>query len=139
MVDISYLEIAESISKFPFPEIDLVVGIAEGGLVPAALAAYRTGVELKVIKINYRDENNSPRYEEPQLFSQAPSDLNGKTILLVDDVSVTGKTLDRAKSLLPGCNIITFALKGKADLVLFNGIKDCVNWPWKPAALISGK
>ncbi|MGE5365051.1 MAG: phosphoribosyltransferase [Bacteroidota bacterium] len=135
MVDISYLEIAEAIRKFSFPEIDLVVGIAEGGLVPAALAAYRTGVELRAIKINYRDENNTPRYEEPQLFSPVPSDLNGRTILLVDDVSVTGKTLDRAKALLPGCKIITFALKGKADLVLFKGIKDCVNWPWKPAAL----
>jgi hypoxanthine phosphoribosyltransferase len=52
-------------------------------------------------------------------------------VLLVDDVSVTGKTLDFAKQLLHLNDIKTFVLKGKnADIVLFPEIKECVNWPW---------
>jgi hypoxanthine phosphoribosyltransferase len=51
--------------------------------------------------------------------------------LLVDDVSVTGKTLEEARSLFKGNHITTFVFKGKADFVLLPDIKDCVDWPWK--------
>jgi hypoxanthine phosphoribosyltransferase len=49
----------------------------------------------------------------------------------VDEVSVTGKTMEFAKTFLTEHEVITFALKGKADYVLFPGIAACVNWPWK--------
>jgi hypoxanthine phosphoribosyltransferase len=131
MIDISFTAIKEAIDKFTFPNVDLVVGIAEGGLVPSSLAAYKLGCELKMIKINHRDENNNPRYENPKVLQNLNEDIINKKILLVDDVSVSGKTLDAAKELFSGNEIKTFVLKGKADLVLFPDIKDCVNWPWK--------
>ena len=59
------------------------------------------------------------------------SDLAGKLILLVDDVSVSGKTMAVALSQLKGLSVKTFAMKGKADYVLFPDIQDCVKWPWK--------
>ena len=57
--------------------------------------------------------------------------LADKRILLVDDVSVSGKTMNAALEQLEGLNVRTLAMKGKADFVLFPEIKDCVKWPWK--------
>ena len=131
MVDVSFVKIRDTINNFAFPDVDLVVGIAEGGLVPASLIAYKLDRELKVIKINLRDENNNPRYENPKVLQKLNEEIINKRILLVDDVSVTGKTLETAKSLFKDNTITTFAMKGKADLVLFPDIKECVNWPWK--------
>ena len=131
MVDISFADIREALNKFSLPDVDFVIGIAEGGLVPASLAAYKLGKELKTIKINLRDDKNNPRYENPKILQSVTEEIKNKKILLVDDVSVTGKTLKVAKSLFPGNTVTTFAMKGKADLVLFPEIKECVNWPWK--------
>jgi hypoxanthine phosphoribosyltransferase len=57
--------------------------------------------------------------------------VGGQRVLLVDEVSVTGKTMEFAKTFLTEHEVITFALKGKADYVLFPEIASCVNWPWK--------
>ena len=126
MVDISFVDIRNALNKFVLPDVDCVIGIAEGGLVPAILAAFKLGCELKTIKINLRDENKNPK-----ILQSLKEEIRNKKILLVDDVSVTGKTLEAAKSLFPNNTITTFAMKGKADLVLFPEIKECVNWPWK--------
>ena len=52
-------------------------------------------------------------------------------ILLVDDVSVSGQTLQAARELLMDYEVTTFVLKSKADLVAFPEIGECVVWPWK--------
>lgn len=54
----------------------------------------------------------------------------GSKILLVDDVSVTGKTLEKVKKELYGYEVTTLVFKGKADHVLFPEIRTCVEWPW---------
>ncbi len=130
MQDISFGEITERIVNLRLPEFDLVVGIAEGGLVPAGIIAYKLGIELKVIRINFRDISNAPLYDQPKVISDI-KDVKDKKILLVDDVSVSGKTLEKAKEMLSGNEVHTLTLKGKADYVLFPEIRDCVKWPWK--------
>jgi hypoxanthine phosphoribosyltransferase len=132
MVTLSFQTICERILQTDFPEVDLVVGIGSGGLLPASIVAFHLKKDLSVMTINYRDENNTPRHDLPKVLS-LPEQLlmDGKKILLVDDVSVTGKTLQAAIELLNGHDITTFTLKGKADLVLFPEIGDCVKWPWK--------
>jgi hypoxanthine phosphoribosyltransferase len=57
--------------------------------------------------------------------------LRGKQMLLVDDVSVSGKTLNEALRYFEGLQIKTLTMKGRADYVLFPEIQDCVKWPWK--------
>jgi len=129
MLDLSFNVISKRINKLALTSFDLVVGIADGGTVPASLVAYELGVDLKMIKINYRDNNNKPIHNDPVILSQ--ENIIDKKVLLVDDVSVSGKTLEAAMKILQGNSITTLTLKGKADYVLFPEISECVNWPWK--------
>ncbi len=132
MVPLSFKQISERLKEIELPEIDVVIGIGSGGIPPATFVAFHLNAELLVMTMNYRDEQNNPRYESPVLLKKAEWDLAEKKILLVDDVSVSGKTMNAALELLKGFNVKTLAMKGKADFVLFPEIKDCVKWPWKP-------
>ncbi len=131
MISLSFREIAERLKQMPLPAIDLVIGIGTGGIVPAGIVAFHLGAELQVMGLNYRDEQNNPRYENPKVLQEPGDDLEGKKILLVDDVSVSGKTLNVALEQLKGLDVKTLTMKGKADYVLFPEIKECVKWPWK--------
>ena len=134
MVDISFASISKKMKGFHWPSFDVVVGVARGGIVPASLIAHQHQCDLHIIQVNYRDDSNQPQHDSPVLLSDTNPwetiPLHQK-ILLVDDVSVTGKTLDFALQFFKNHQVITFALKGKADHVLFTDVKSCVNWPWK--------
>jgi len=132
MVPISFTEISNRLRALSLPDTDLVIGIGSGGIVAASLVAFHLGCELQIITLNYRDESNTPRYENPVILNIPPiPSLKDKRILLVDDVSVSGKTLQEALLHFQGLSVKTLVLKGKADYVLFPEIKDCVHWPWK--------
>lgn len=131
MVPLSFREITDRLKRMNLPEIDLVIGIGSGGIVPASLAAFHLHAELQVMVMNYRDEQNNPKYDEPVMLQSQLGNLEGKRILLVDDVSVSGKTMNAALEHLKGLDVKTLAMKGRADYVLFPEIKDCVKWPWK--------
>lgn len=132
MVPLSFREISERLKQTDLPETDVVIGIGSGGIVPASIVAFHLNAELKLMVLNYRDETNKPLYNEPVVIQKPDRNLEGKRILLVDDVSVTGSTMNKALEQLKGLNVKTLAMKGKADYVLFPEIRDCVNWPWKP-------
>jgi len=133
MTPLAFEEIARRLAAWQFPErIDGVVGIATGGVVPAALAAQRLGVGLKLIALNYRDEANVPRHPAPQLQSAVPDLGNWRRILLVDDVYVSGQSWRAARALLPaGVEVLPFVLKGQVDFALIRDIDGCVQWPWR--------
>lgn len=130
-VDLEFDTISQAIRLVDFPKVDLVIGVAEGGIVPAALIAHQLNLPMQLLKINYRAADNSPQRPEPTLLLEPPTLPDHRKILLVDDVSVSGKTLDLARRILQNNQVITFTLKGKADIVLFPEISACVNWPWK--------
>jgi uncharacterized protein len=132
MVPLSFREISERLKQTELPEIDLVIGIGTGGIVPAGIVAFHLNAELELMVLNYRDPQNNPLYEKPRILQKPELHLEGKRILLVDDVSVSGKTMNTALEQLKGYNVKTLTMKGKADYVLFPEIKDCVKWPWKP-------
>ena len=132
MVPLSFKQITERLKKLNLPEVDLVIGIGSGGIPPATFVAFHLDTELQVMTLNYRDEKNNPLYEAPKVLQKPNWNLEGKRILLVDDVSVSGKTMNTALEQFKGLDVKTLAMKGKADFVLFPEIKDCVKWPWKP-------
>lgn len=131
---LSYTDILARLDHWRFPEgIDGVVGIATGGVVPAALAAERLRVELRVIALNYRDESNEPRFETPRLLAPVPDVAGWRRILLVDDVWVSGTSWKAARALLPAeAEVLPFVMKGKVDWALIRDVDGCVQWPWKP-------
>jgi uncharacterized protein len=134
MVNITFAEVSKKIYEYAWPAFDVVVGIGRGGIVPASLIAHQHQVELHITQVNYRDDANNPRFHSPVLLSDTnpwDSIALDKKILLVDDVSVTGTTMNYVLEYFNNHKVITFALKGKADHVLFSDIKSCVHWPWK--------
>ncbi len=131
-VDLSFTEITRRLKTIELPEIDGVVGIANGGTVPASLVAYQMDRPLSMIRLNYRDEHNAPLYDSPQVLEAPSIDEALKRVLLVDDVSVSGKTLAKAQELLGGRAVATLVITGEADYVVFPEVGDCVNWPWNP-------
>jgi hypoxanthine phosphoribosyltransferase len=130
-VAVSFVRISKALSEFPFPPTDIVVGIGRGGIVPASMIAHQLAVPLFIASVNYRDDSNQPTRKSPEFLNEFSSSFpEGSRILLVDDVSVTGKTLELVKKTLTAFPVKTFVLKGKAEAVLFPDIKTCVNWPW---------
>lgn len=130
-VDLSMGEISKRLRDVEIPVVDAIVGIQTGGRIPATLLSFHLGLPLYMLPINFRDEDNTPRFDEPRVVGECgvlPAE--GCRVLLVDDVSVSGKTMCKARELLRGYDIKTFVLKGRGDMVLFPEIKPCVNWPW---------
>jgi len=120
------------LNEYPIPKADLVLGIGRGGSIPAKMVAEKIGAKLLLASVNYRDDNNLPQREEPEFLENLVIPLKkGSKILLVDDVSVTGKTIEKVKKELYGYEVTTLVFKGKADHVLFPEIRTCVEWPWK--------
>ena len=96
-VVLPFTEISQRLKNLTLPEVDWIVGIATGGIVPSSLVAHQLGKPLTLLHIKYRAEDNSSRYEQPLLLADVPDFKRKKWILLVDGVSVTGRTLNFAK------------------------------------------
>ncbi|WP_299432258.1 phosphoribosyltransferase [uncultured Meiothermus sp.] len=129
-VKLEFHTISQRLQSLMLPTVDVVVGIARGGIVPASMVAHQLGVPLVLLHLNYRDDHHKPHRPQPQLLKPLNFDPTGKHILLVDDVSVTGATLQVAQAYLKGATLTTLTLKGRADWVLFPEIRECVDWPW---------
>lgn len=123
-------EVLERFRSIRFEEtFDLIVAIANGGIVPAALLNQRLGTDIRFLKIRLRGADQQPVYDEPKLLAPIDFEFRGKTILLVDDRVKTGSTFRLAASLLSEARLIrTFAVNGKADYALFD--ESCFRFPW---------
>ena len=126
----SFEEVMDRFRSIQFAEpFDMIVAIANGGIIPAAILNQRLNIEFQLLKINLRDVNQKPRYDSPRLMSPVDFQFEGKTILLVEDRVKTGASLRLACSLLEGAKLVkTFAVNGNADYELYN--EDCFKFPW---------
>jgi uncharacterized protein len=137
-------DIARKLKQLNLPKVDAVIGIATGGVAFATMVAFWLEKPLHIIHLNYRDDTNQPRYVKPTLLKAFTVDAITFTpdaitftpdtaphILLVDDVSVSGATLEAAKHLLPNVGVTTLVIKGKADFVLYPEVGSCILLPWR--------
>jgi len=115
--------------EIEFEDFELIIAIGSGGIIPAAFIQKKLNIPMKIININYRDTNHKPRYKDAVLLEEKEFPIKDKKILLVDDVSRTGKTLRKAKEYLKGNEIKTFTVNGKGDYSFFNQ-EECVRMPW---------
>jgi predicted aldo/keto reductase-like oxidoreductase/hypoxanthine phosphoribosyltransferase len=135
---LSLNQIEERLEKYTIPEVDAVLGIGRGGIFPSKLVSKKIGKPLFTLWVNYRNDRNQPQRSFPEVLSKVEISLKkGSKILLVDDVAVTGATLNRVKSVLKDYDVTTFVFKGKADHVLFPEITTCISWPWNIAETVS--
>lgn len=73
-VVLNFLEIRARLEQLELSEIDLVVGIATGGSVPASLVAYKLNRPLSLVQLNYRAEDNKyPATFEASATSALPT------------------------------------------------------------------
>ena len=126
----TFEEIMQRFAEIQIDEaFDMIVAIANGGLVPAGILNQRLQLEVKVLRINFKDENQRPRYDTPRLIQAVDFDFNNKKILLVDDRIKSGSTIVVAREILKDAKEIkTFAVNGNADYALFN--ESCFRFPW---------
>lgn len=126
----SFEEVLERFRNISFAEnFDMIVAIANGGIIPAAILNQRLNIEYQLLKINLRDKNQKPIYDSPQLMAPIDFEYKDKTILLVEDRVKTGASLTLACELLKEAKLIkTFAVNGNADYSLYN--EDCFKFPW---------
>jgi len=123
-------EVMKRFREIEFHEnFDMIVAIANGGIIPASIINQRLCADFQLLKINLRDVNQKPKYDSPILISPVDFDYKGKTILVVDDRVKSGATLTFASELLSEAKLIkTFAVNGKADYALYN--ESCFRFPW---------
>lgn len=96
---ITFDDIKQKIAAVEFDvTFDLIVAIANGGIIPAAIINQRLNVEMQLLKINWRDPQQKPKYAEPQLLVSPEFEYENKSILLVEDRVKTGTTLEFAKN-----------------------------------------
>ena len=126
----SFEEVLQRFRDIEFNEtFDIIVAIANGGIIPAAIINQRLNTGLELLKINLRDPHQIPKYDSPKLVSPIDFDFKDKTILLVEDRIKTGATLRYALQLLNEAKKIrTFAVNGKADYSLYD--ESCFKFPW---------
>ena len=126
----TFEEIMERIRTITFNEnFDMIVAIANGGIIPAAILNQRLHIDINLLKINLRDSNQQPKYNAPQLMSSIDFEVKNKTILVIDDRVRTGATMSLACDLLRDAKLIkTFAVNGKADYSLYD--EGCFKFPW---------
>lgn len=126
----SFEEVKNRFDEIKFNEkFDIIVAIANGGLIPAAMINQQLNIDFQVIKLNLRNNSQQQLYPAPILLEPIKFDFIGKNILLVEDRIKTGLTINYAKELLKGAAIIkTFAVNGKADYCLYDQM--CFKFPW---------
>ena len=126
----SFEEVLQRFKDITFNEtFDIIVAIANGGIIPAAIINQKLNIGVELLKINLRDSHQIPKYDSPKLVSPIDFDFKGKTILLVEDRIKTGATVKYAIELLNEAKQIkTFAVNGKADYSLYD--EECFRFPW---------
>lgn len=126
----SFEEVIQRFREIQFLEtFDIIVAIANGGIIPAAIINQRLNTEIQLLKINLRDPLQKPKYDTPQLVAPIDFEYRNKAILLVEDRVKTGATVQFAIDLLHGAKLIkTFAVNGKADYSLYD--ETCFKFPW---------
>ncbi|MCE5175431.1 MAG: phosphoribosyltransferase [Bacteroidales bacterium] len=128
----SFEEVRKKFESVTFQEkFDMIVAVANGGIIPAAMLNQHLNLEIQLLKLHLRDASQKQIFEKPKLLEEIRFEVKDKSILLVEDRVKTGATLTYAKQLLMQAgakSVKTFAVNGNADYCLYN--EACFMFPW---------
>jgi hypoxanthine phosphoribosyltransferase len=82
-------QLAEGLSR---ADVDMIVGVARGGLIPATTVACALRRELYPVRITRRVDDEV-HFSTPVWRVPAPSAVAGKAVAVVDEIADTGETL----------------------------------------------
>ena len=58
--------------------LDMIVAIADGGILPAGILCRKLGLPVYLLKLNLRDECQNKLYDRPKLLHEIDFDFRGK-------------------------------------------------------------
>jgi hypothetical protein len=74
-------------------EPEVILGITRAGVIPAAVvSSILGGVDFYSLRISRKGEDDTER-ERPAIFSEVPLAVQGKRVLIVDEITTSGDTL----------------------------------------------
>lgn len=114
--------VAAQITKSGFVP-DYLVGVATGGLIPAGLLSKRLDIP-KLLVVAARREGKGPN-KEVRIKYLPEAALEGKRILLIDEIAESGSTLQKIRDILEKeCGV------AEIRIATLGVNKDkCVSWP----------
>jgi len=83
------VEIADTISRGPI-KFDYILGLVRGGTFPAMILSHRLGIPM--IAAHYSSKSGAG--DNKNHSNNLPALYNGQTVLIVDDIADSGKTLE---------------------------------------------
>jgi hypoxanthine phosphoribosyltransferase len=136
-------ELALKVDKLFQP--DCVVGVSKGGLTLASVLAGLFCVDLYPIRLSYRVRDKVV-HDKPRWSVEPPDEVEGCSILLVDEIAVSGRTLIEAERALKEkgaaeiktCTLYIHPGSYEPDFYLFS-TPELVVHPWDKWVLIDGK
>ncbi len=123
---------------------DALLAVTRGGLVPAGMIAYHLGLR-NILVAAVQFYTGVGRRAAAPTFLQFPADpfLSGKTVLIVDDIWDSGKTISavRTRVQAAGGTPVTAVLHYKPNASLFTDVPDYyveatdawIVYPWETA------
>lgn len=124
---------------------DGMMAVTRGGLMPAGMIAYHLGIR-NILVAAVQFYSGVGRRADAPTFLQFPADpfLSGKTLLIVDDIWDSGKTISAVKSrvVAAGGTPVTAVLHYKPSASLYPERPDYyveptdawIVYPWEPAS-----
>jgi len=90
-------ELAEMVSEL---NPDILVGVSRGGLVPVRILSDKLGInKLGILGIQFYKKVGETK-DFPEITHDMPVNIEGKKVLVIDDVADTGKSLVAARDYL---------------------------------------
>ena len=79
---------------------DIIIGIERAGVIPAAVIASILEVEFYSLKVGRKGDDQVR--QRPEVFSAVPRQVEGRRVLIVDEITTSGDTLRVALAAVRG-------------------------------------
>jgi hypoxanthine phosphoribosyltransferase len=126
--------------------VEVIVGIARAGLLPATVVACRLRCELYPVRITRR-VNDEVRFSSPIWRVPVSTEIAGKAVAIIDEIADTGETLALVESSVQACGasrtitacLVCHRWANPAPTISPLVTDELVIFPWDQQVLINGQ
>lgn len=133
--ELSWEDLEEKFRATQWPNVDRVIAIARGGLVPGAWISGFLKKPLSVLWIRMYADGFHPQklYRAPRMLRPYVAQRRKERILLVDDLARTGETFRVALEQLKNATSVTTCVVVGEAAISFYPFEECLLFPWDRA------